>query len=102
LDFKVLRGVDCSEAAQLFYIRPIPQGDWPGMHPAIFLFLPQPRILRLHSGRADILAGQEKRGDHHTKTDVVVPVHRFVPVAVRTTDVPVFIVERAAAQHTVI
>lgn len=74
----------------------------PGMRPAIFLIGPQPRILRLRSGHAAILAGQEKRGDHHPKTDVVVPVVRVVPVAVRTADVPLIVVERAAAQHTVI
>lgn len=37
---------------------------------------------------------------HHTKPDVVVPVVRVVPVAVRTAHVPLIIVERAAAQHT--
>lgn len=39
-------------------------------------------------------------GRHHTKPDVVVPVVRVVLVAVRTTHVPLIIVERAAAQHT--
>jgi hypothetical protein len=40
------------------------------------------------------------RHHHNTKTDVVVPVVGIVPVAVRTADVPLIIVERTAAQHT--
>lgn len=45
---------------------------------------------------------KEKHGrrHHNTKTDVVVPVVRVVPVAVRAAHVPLIIVERAAAQHT--
>lgn len=43
----------------------------------------------------------EKRGHHHPKADIVVPVVRIVPVAVRTTRVPLIIVERATAQNTV-
>jgi len=41
-----------------------------------------------------------RRHHHNPKTDVVVPVVRVVPVAVRTAHVPLIIVERAAAQHT--
>lgn len=37
---------------------------------------------------------------HHTKTDVVVDVIDAVIVAVRTTRVPLIVVEGAAAQHT--
>lgn len=40
------------------------------------------------------------RHHHNTKTDIVVPVVRVVPVADRTAHVPLIIVERAAAQHT--
>ena len=41
-----------------------------------------------------------RRHHHNTKTDIVVPVVRVVVVAIRTTHVPLIIVERAAAQHT--
>jgi hypothetical protein len=39
-------------------------------------------------------------GRHHTKTGVVVGVVDVVVVAVRTTGVPLIVVERTAAQHT--
>jgi hypothetical protein len=39
--------------------------------------------------------------DHHPKPNIVVPVVRVVPVAVRTTHVPLIVVERAATQHAV-
>ena len=39
-------------------------------------------------------------GRHHTKTDVVVEVVDVVLVAVRTTGIPLIIVEGTAAQHT--
>lgn len=39
---------------------------------------------------------------HNTKPVVVVPIVRVVPVAVRRAHVPCFIVERAAAQNTVL
>jgi len=39
--------------------------------------------------------------NHNPKSNVVVPVVRVVPVAVRATDVPLIIVERAATHHPV-
>ena len=38
----------------------------------------------------------------NTKPDIVVPVSGFVPVAIRGTKVPRFVVPRAAPQHTVV
>ena len=40
-------------------------------------------------------------GNTHPKTVVPVEVVRVVPVAVRTASIPMIIVERAAAQHTI-
>jgi hypothetical protein len=44
--------------------------------------------------------GQEVVSNDNPKSVVPVPVVRIVPVAVRTTDVPLIIVERPATQHT--
>ena len=43
----------------------------------------------------------EKRRQNQTKSDVVVPVVRIVPVAVGATEVPVVIKVGAAANHAV-
>jgi hypothetical protein len=40
-------------------------------------------------------------GHHHSKSDIVVPVIRVVPVAVGAADVVLIIVERPSPQHPV-
>jgi hypothetical protein len=40
-----------------------------------------------------------RHASNNTKTDIPVPIVGIVPVAVRTTQIPIFIVERAPAQH---
>ena len=51
--------------------------------------------------RASRVQSLRKWGHHHTKPTAVAPEIRAVPVAVRASDAPVTIVERAAAQHAV-
>ena len=85
----------------LFYICPIHKVNRPGICPAIFLKGLNHEPFGCAQGAWTFWHKQEKRGHHHTKTDVVVPVVRVVPVAIRTAEVPVIIVERTAAHHAV-
>lgn len=47
-------------------------------------------------------SSEQRWGDHHPKTDVVVPVVRVVPIAVGTARVPLIIVEGTTTQHPVV
>lgn len=67
----------------------------PGIGSAIYRFGQKPL-----SQRASGNSAGEKCGQHHTKTHVVVPVVRIVPIAAGTTHVPVIIVERPATNNT--
>ena len=69
----------------------------PGIGSAIF----SPRLGSPNDEPPGNSGVKEKCAQHDTKTDVVIPVVRIVPVARGTTDVPVIIVERPAAKNTV-
>lgn len=108
------------DAGQLLFATPPPllRGKGARNRPRHFSFVPRQRIRPRCSplrqaqgpGRAAFPAATapcgavsvvviEKRGHHHPKTVVVVPVVRVVPVAVGDARVAMIVVERATTHH---
>ncbi len=76
-------------------IRPFPYWEQPGISSAIFRFgMESPKSER-HA-----VPAAEKCGQHHSKTQIVVPVVWIVPVTVGAAYVPLIIVERPATNNT--
>jgi hypothetical protein len=71
-------------------------GARPGTVPAVFHASALKVSPERNSGK------MEKRGQHHSKPDIVVPVVGIVPVANRAANVVLIIVERATTQHSVV